>query len=203
MLKQGTFAADLLAQLPGASAADHGLLDEVLEWLQRTGRLVISQDPRAAVRQAPVVVTATSATGSVLGPEDLRAGAVVCDLSRPANVSELVAEARPDVLVIDGGVIAVPGGSALGQFGLGQGHVYACMAETILLTLAGHLENSSIGTDLSPQMLRYLKSLADEHGFQVARLRSFGRLLEDADWQRLQVASKKARTRTSGSASAA
>jgi predicted amino acid dehydrogenase len=135
--------------------------------------------------EADVVVTATSATGSLVRPRDLRHGAVVCDLSRPANVGEDVARLRPDVLVIDGGVIAVPGQPDLGPIGLDRGLSYACMAETMMLTLDGRLANMSLGTDLTAENLRLMRSLADRHGFRVARLRSHGRLLEDDDWSRL------------------
>jgi acetylornithine/succinyldiaminopimelate/putrescine aminotransferase/predicted amino acid dehydrogenase len=194
---RGTFADELVRELfrttigframqrlsgfGGSDAAWLKLsLPEVITRLERSGRLILSRDPKAAVRQAHAVVTATSATGTVIGPADLRPHAVVCDVSRPANVSRECMAARPDVLVIDGGVIAVPEGSALGQFGMGEGLVYACMAETMMLTLAGHLQHTSLGADLSPQTLRQLRSLADEHGFRVAKLRSFGRPLEDA-----------------------
>ena len=84
---------------------------------------------------------------------------------------------RPDVLVIDGGIIDVPGHPDLGPFGLGRGLAYACMAETMMLTLDGHLRNTSLGTDLAPEALRMLHALADRHGFRVAQLRSFGRPL--------------------------
>src|SRR5207244_7701416 len=171
---RGTFAEEMLAL---TRSGDH---EEAVGRLERSGRLLLSRDPKAAVRNAHAVVTATSATGTVIGPSDLRPHAVVCDVSRPANVSRDGMAARPDVLVIDGGVIAVPDGSALGQFGMGEGLVYACMAETMMLTLAGHLEHTSLGADLSPETLRLLRSLADEHGFRVAKLRSFGRPLEDA-----------------------
>jgi fatty aldehyde-generating acyl-ACP reductase len=135
-----------------------------------------------------MVVTATSATGTVVSPEDLRPCAVVCDVSRPANISREVTKARPDVLVIEGGIIAVPGGSAISQFGLGDGLVYACMAETMMLTLAGHLRNTSIGTDLAPDTLQLLRSLAHKHGFGVARLRSFGQPLDEKTFQCFRLA---------------
>jgi predicted amino acid dehydrogenase len=117
---------------------------------------------------------------------------VVCDLSRPANVSAEVAAMRPDVLVIDGGIIDVPGHPDLGSFGLGRGLAYACMAETMMLALEGHLQNTSLGTDLAPQTLRMLHALADRHGFRVAQLRSFGRPLNGDDWHRLFVARDRA-----------
>ena len=45
----------------------------------------------------------------MIEPEDLKAGAIVCDVARPRNVSREVASKRKDVLVIEGGVIKVPG----------------------------------------------------------------------------------------------
>ena len=141
---------------------------------------------------ADVVVAATSATGTLIGPRPLRPGAVVCDLSRPANISTEVAAARPDVLVIDGGIIDVPGQPDLGRFGLGRGLAYACMAETMMLALEGHLKNTSLGTDLAPEGLRMLHALADRHGFRVAQLRSFGRPLDGDAWDRLVAARERA-----------
>jgi acetylornithine/succinyldiaminopimelate/putrescine aminotransferase/predicted amino acid dehydrogenase len=185
--KPGTFADALLAHLPcKAGGVAQPVIDEAIARLEHTGWLVLTQETKTAVREARVVVTATSATGTLINPDDLQPHAVVCDVSRPANISREVSEARPDVLVIDGGVIAAPDGSTLGQFGLGEGLIYACMAETMMLTLAGHLKNTSLGVNLSPESLQQLRSLADKHGFHVARLRSFGRPLQDADFQRLR-----------------
>jgi acetylornithine/succinyldiaminopimelate/putrescine aminotransferase/predicted amino acid dehydrogenase len=184
LFEKGTVPLRIEGQSPFRTAVDPRALAEAIMRLERTGRLIMSQDTRNSVQEAQVVITATSATGTIVRADDLQPHAVICDVSRPANVSLEVTQARPDVLVIDGGVIAVPGGSALGQFGLGQGLVYACMAETMMLTLAGHFENTSLGTDLAPGTLQQLRSLAGEHGFQVAKLRSFGRPLEDADFPR-------------------
>ncbi|MBV9409467.1 MAG: shikimate dehydrogenase, partial [Candidatus Eremiobacteraeota bacterium] len=62
-----------------------------------------------AVRRAHLVLTATSSTQDVIEPEDLRTGAVVCELSLPHDVSRRVALERPDVLVLEGGNMHVPG----------------------------------------------------------------------------------------------
>ncbi len=169
--KPGSFAARLITYLSRPR-------EEVIAQLERTGWLVLTQETKSAVRGARLVVTATSDTGIMIGPEDLQPYAVVCDVSRPANVSRQVTVNRPDVLVIDGGIIAVPPKSTLSVFGLGDGLVYACMAETMMLTLAGHLRNTSIGTDLAPETLHLLRTLAEGYGFEVARLRSFGQPVE-------------------------
>ena len=105
-------------------------------------------------------------------------------MSRPANVGPEAALARPDVLIIDGGIIEVPGRPDLGRFGLGPGLAYACMAETMLLALDGHLQNSSLGTDLTAESLCRLRDSARRHGFRLAQLRSFGRPLEPTELER-------------------
>jgi hypothetical protein len=170
--KPDTFASRLLNCLPRPR-------EEVIAQLERTGWLVLTQETKSAARGARLVVTATSSTGTMIGPDDLQPHAVVCDVSRPANVSRQVTAARPDVLVIDGGIVALPAKSTLCQFGLGDGLVYACMAETMMLTLAGQLRNTSVGMDLAPESLHLLRLLADHYGFKVARLRSFGKPVDE------------------------
>ncbi|MGB9860309.1 MAG: shikimate dehydrogenase, partial [Moorellaceae bacterium] len=89
----------------------------------------LSTDIKAALREADVVLTVTSAAGAVIEPEDLKPGAVVCDVARPRDVSRRVAEERDDVLVIEGGVVEVPGEVDFRfNFGYPPGLAYACMA---------------------------------------------------------------------------
>ena len=66
-------------------------------------------DLGAALREADLVLTATSSTQDVIEPDDLRPGAVVCEVSLPHDVSRRVALERPDVLVVEGGNMRVPG----------------------------------------------------------------------------------------------
>jgi predicted amino acid dehydrogenase len=171
---------------PGAFAA---FAERLLEENGARVPLARSVDLAAAIAGCPVVVTATSSTEELIAPDMLLPGAVVCDLSRPANASRRIAEERPDVLVIDGGVIAVPGRPDLGfDFGFPQGVGYACMAETMLLALERRFVHTSIGTSLDPRTLDEMGRLAARHGFGLAGLRSFDRPLAAVDWQRLRRA---------------
>jgi acetylornithine/succinyldiaminopimelate/putrescine aminotransferase/predicted amino acid dehydrogenase len=193
----GTIGARLvsLGRLPAADA-DDAEVAPLVEALERSGHLVITTESDQWLPQADLVVTATSTTAELVTPDNLKFGAAVCDLSRPPNVSRAVKEARPDVLVIDGGIVATPGKADLGfNFGFEPGLAYACMAETMILGLEQHYEDTSIGTDLTAETILHLRQVAEQHGFRLAQLRSFDRALTDAEWTRLM----QARTRVLGS----
>ena len=157
--------------------------------LEEAGALAITTEIDAALPSADLVVTATSSAEDLVTPANLKFGAAVCDISRPPNVSRAVKDARPDVLVIDGGVVEVPGRPDLGwYFGFERGLAYACMAETMILGLMHHYEDTSLGTDLNLPMIRQLRHWAGELGFRLAQLRSFDRPLSEAEWAELMAA---------------
>jgi len=151
-------------------------------------------DINSAVRNADVVIAVTSAVDAVVEADMLKPGAVVCDVARPRDVSQQVAEARPDVLVIEGGAVAVPGDVDLGfDFGFPPKTAYACMAETMILALEGRFENFSIGRDIDVAKTREIAELATKHGFKLAGLRSFERQLGDEAIAQTRDAAEKAK----------
>ncbi|MBC7335256.1 MAG: shikimate dehydrogenase, partial [Clostridia bacterium] len=96
----------------------------------------LSNNPRRVLPTADVVLSVTAAVDTVIEPEDLKPGAVVCDVARPRDVSRRVVEVRDDVLVIEGGVVRVPGEVDFHfDFGFPPGVALACMAETMILAL--------------------------------------------------------------------
>jgi len=144
----------------------------------------------ADIHSAHVVVAVTSAGGNLVQPEMLRRGAVVCDVSRPRDVSLKVAHARDDVLVIDGGLVRVPGDVAFGfDYGLPPDLTYGCFAEIMALTLEGTFENYSIGKHLSLEKIQRIDALAAKHGFELAALRSFEHKLDESLIQRIKARS--------------
>ncbi len=132
-----------------------------------------------------IVVCATSSIDKLITPHNLKYGAIVCDISKPGNVSKEVEMLRPDVLVIDGGVIGVPGRPSLGwNFGFEKGLAYACMAETMMLALEHHYQHTSIGSSgITLESILFTRQLANKHGFELADLRSFDRPLSPEKWQ--------------------
>lgn len=178
----------IISNLPGCPDKTQDLDTFSQFYLDNSAQIpiTISVNADKHLPNADVVVTATSSVSELVKPENVKFGAVICDLSRPANVSREIKRLRPDVLVIDGGVVEVWDRPDLGwDFGFEQGLCFACMAETMLLALEGHLEHTSIGSNISLETLALVRDLADKHGFQVAALRSFDKPLSKKDWQRV------------------
>lgn len=168
---------------------------EALEALQARLRpgsradIAVGTDVQNAVREADVVLTVSSAVDVLIEPDDLRPGAVVCDVARPRNVSRMVYERRNDVLVIDGGVIEVPGDVDFGfNFGFPRRMCEACVAETILLALEHRYENFTLGKDISLTQVEEISAVARKHGFRLSGFRRFERAISDAEVDRIRQA---------------
>ncbi|NLN16562.1 MAG: shikimate dehydrogenase [Firmicutes bacterium] len=153
-------------------------LREQIEASNPQAQVAISTDSRKSLPGADVILTVTSALDAVIEPEDLRPGSVVCDVARPRDVSKRVAAMRDDVLVFEGGVMSVPGDVEFNlDFGFPPGTAYACMSETMVLALEGRLESYSLGRELTVEQILEVDRLAKKHGFRLAGLRSFERML--------------------------
>jgi len=136
----------------------------------------ITSNVKEALEDADIIITVTSAVDTVIKPEYLKPGAVVCDVARPRDVSKEVAEKRDDVLVIEGGVVEIPGDVDFHfNFGFPPKTSYACMAETMILAMEGRIENYSLGRDLTVEQVDEIAGLAKKHGFKLAGFRSFER----------------------------
>jgi fatty aldehyde-generating acyl-ACP reductase len=122
--------------------------------------------------QAQLILTVTSAVHDIIKPEHLLPGSVICDVARPRDVSAMVAAVRDDILVIDGGMVDVPGPVDFHfDFGFPEGKAYACMAETMALALEGRFEDYTIGKEITLE--REITAIAEKHGFRLSGFRSF------------------------------
>ncbi len=128
----------------------------------------------ADLQRAQLVVTVSSALEAIVEPQHLRPGSVVCDVARPRDVSAQVAAVRDDVLVIDGGMVEVPGPVDFHfDFGFPPRHAYACMAETMVLALEGRFEDYTVGKNITRAQVEEIARLARKHGFRLSGFRSF------------------------------
>ena len=128
----------------------------------------------SAIYPADIIVAVTSAVDVVVHPEHLKPGAVVLDVARPRDVSRRVIQERNDVLVIEGGMVEVPGPVDFGfDFGFPPGKSYACMAETMALALDGRYEDYSLGKEIQLSRVLEIGEIATRHGFRLSGFRSF------------------------------
>lgn len=161
-------------------------LRQRLESLGGIARITTSTEmgPLAA---ADLILTVTNDVHAVIAPEHLKSGCVICDVARPRDVSARVAAVRRDVLVIDGGMMEVPGPVDFHfNFGFPPGNAYACMAETMALTLEGRFEDYTLGKSISRQQVKEISTFASRHGFRLSGFRSFERAVTEAHISRVK-----------------
>lgn len=128
------------------------------------------------IKQADLILAATSATSAIIRAEHLKPGAVVCDVAVPRNVSPGLSKRRDDVLIIEGGMVEVPGPVDFHfNFGYPRGKAYGCMAETMALALEGRFEDYTLGRNIEIARVKEIEAIATRHGFKLSGLRSFER----------------------------
>ena len=146
------------------------LLAQVQAQIEAEGTCLVRTSTRLEdIREAHLVLSATSAARPIIQPQHLKHGAVVCDVALPSDVSPQVVRERDDVLLIEGGRMDVPGDVDFGfDFGLPPGQAYACMAEAMVLALEGRYENYSLGRQIRAAQVREIARLARKHGFRLS-----------------------------------
>lgn len=171
------------------AARNEAKLEKLAEQILRSTGLAVrvTANTKSALKSADIIIAVTSAVDSIIEPEDLKPGAIVCDVARPRNVSRRVADMRNDILVIEGGVVEVPGDVDFGlDFGFPSGTAYACMAETMILALEKRYENFTLGRSLTVKQIETITQLARKHGFKLAGFRSFERAVTDAEIEKIK-----------------
>lgn len=127
------------------------------------------------IYEADLVLTVSSAVDAIIRPQHLKPGSVVLDVARPRDVSPAVAAQRDDVLVIEGGMVEVPGMNANFNFDFGYPprKALACMVETIALAMEERYENFTLGRDIAPEQVHEIREICTRHGFRLSGFRAF------------------------------
>ncbi|MDG2426770.1 MAG: hypothetical protein P8M07_09325 [Flavobacteriales bacterium] len=154
-------------------------LRKELKGINPAVRLTIGNDI-ADIRSAQLTVLLTASTDTLVQSEHLCPDAVVLDGTQPRNTSPSLLLDRPDVTVIDGGIVKADGiGLSGGGLGLPSHHYFACFSECVLLSLDGHRDHFSIGNP-TLEHVDHITAVAhrfQHYGFQLAPFLSFGKPL--------------------------
>lgn len=185
--------ADEVASLRLVGLATDPLAELAESLSGRKATVEVFSDVASGLRGADIVIAVSSAVDAIILPEHLKSGSVVCDVARPRDVSVRVARERDDVLVIEGGMIAVPGNVEFGfDFGFPPGSAYACMSETMILALERRYESYTLGKEVSVRQVREITALAQKHGFKLAGFRSFEKPVSDEQIERIRKNASRA-----------
>jgi acetylornithine/succinyldiaminopimelate/putrescine aminotransferase/predicted amino acid dehydrogenase len=162
----------ILITRPGGARRCRLLVQQLREqapWIEPE----VSESPDA-LKSCSLIVSASNSAEPVvfshhLGPQRT----VICDISLPPDISAEVKRNRSDVVVIKGGVVRLPCNPDLMIPGvpLAPGHVFACMAETLLMGLEDVEGHGSFGP-LTTTRVRWALDMADKHGFTLAELQT-------------------------------
>ena len=143
-----------------------------LEKINPDCEIIYTTDPNKYAATSDFIITTTSAQGKrIIDVEKIKSGCVVCDVSRPFDITKEDAAKRPDVLVIASGEVELPG--VVDQkldIGLEGNSVYACLAETALLTMDNRFEAFSLGRDISYKKVYLIDQLARTHGVMLSSI---------------------------------
>jgi fatty aldehyde-generating acyl-ACP reductase len=178
----------------GPASLSGARVEQVKKRVEAAGAQVIVTTDTSALRRADLVIAVTSALRAILAPGDLKPGCVVCDVARPRNVSRAVVEQRDDVLVIEGGMVKVPGSVDFHfDFGFPPRMAYACMAETMTLALEGRYECFTLGKEIAMERVLEIAALAERHGFRLGGFRSFDRAVSDEQVEHIRDNARRRR----------
>jgi predicted amino acid dehydrogenase len=136
-------------------------------------QITVSTEADSHSHESDLIITTTSGQGkTILDIMKVKAGCVICDVSRPFDISEVEAIKRPDVLVIASGEVQLPGQDVKidHDIGLEGNIVYACLAETALLAMEGKFESFTLSRNIDYAKVIEIDKLAHEHGVRLSQI---------------------------------
>lgn len=146
--------------------------------------LELSSD-KDCIRQADLVIVCTNSPVSIVEPSHFQPGTIVIDDSFPKNVPQSVLAERPDVIVLEGGIVQMPyridvnasrplrdSVDAPVTRTISCKQIYGCMTESLILALRQRKGNYGLGManlDLAQEIF----TSGREFGFSRAPFQSF------------------------------
>ncbi|WMN11086.1 shikimate dehydrogenase [Marivirga salinae] len=174
MLVKHNYATNL--QLIARNTEKLEELKKELNAISPSVKIEISADMKD-IKKSNLIVLLTASADNLIKKEMLKKDAFILDGTQPRNTSEKLLIERPDLTIVDGGIVNIPGITLKkGKLDLPENNYYACFSETLLLALEGYKEHFSVGNPTLDQA-EYIHQLAKKHkkyGFHLADFTSFG-----------------------------
>jgi predicted amino acid dehydrogenase len=161
------------------------LKEEILK-INPDAKIHVSTEADTYTSECDLIITTTSGQGkTILDIMKVKPGCVICDVSRPFDISEKEAIQRPDVLVIASGEVQLPGKDLNMKIDIGlEGNiVYACLAETALLAMEGKFESFTLSRNINYEKVIQIDKMAKEHGVRLSQIMGHNGFITDAEFE--------------------
>lgn len=163
-------------------------LQEIIQAEKPEVKIQLSTRADRHLESMDVVVTASSGAQESIDIMRVKPGCVITDITRPMIFTSTDAARRPDVLVITGGEIMLPGEAIeMKDIGLPEKVAYAGLAETILLALEGRFEEFTTGSETRWEKVKEIYKLGLKHGMQLASISGVDGVLGREDIARVKT----------------
>jgi len=198
----GVICSHLLAKafeevhLVGRNIAKLLALQESVQKEVPSVKLRVSTRADKNLSETDMIVATSSGARDVLDIMQVKPGCVITDINLPSIFTKEGVAKRPDVLVIRGGEIRLPGTDVeMKDIGLPSGVVYAGLAETITLALEGRFEVFTVGTSPQWDKVREIYRLGLKHGMKLAAISGVDGIYSEEEIARVKELAIKERNR--------
>ncbi len=136
---------------------------------------IVCNDAKEAVKNADIVICATSNIVPLLDEQDIKIGSIFCDISVPPSMKIALKEKRFDILAFEGGRASFLNFSNIQnkkwKILFPANLIYGCLAEALILGFEQRYENYSLGQDsITADKAEEIFALGVKHGFSVPSL---------------------------------
>jgi predicted amino acid dehydrogenase len=116
--------------------------------------------------RADIIIVTTSASDALIKEQHLKSDAIIYDITQPSNVSRDICKKMENLTLIEGGQVTNPTSNSWKKFGLPDGAVFSCLAETMLLAVEKKYDNYSIGK-VEHDKMKEIISLSKKYGIDT------------------------------------
>lgn len=126
----------------------------------------------SSVISSDIIIAATSAPEVIIKSVDVSPGTIIINDAQPSDVSPDIINNRPDVLVVEGGVVRSENIDCHFNFGLSsKKDIFSCLAETLWLAHNDIKEHHSIG-EFDQKLLNKMREDSQKLGFSISKLQN-------------------------------
>ena len=126
---------------------------------------------------ADILIVLTASDSTLIHSEHLKHGSIILDGTQPRNTAKSLLSERPDITLIDGGLVHINSIKLMGgSIGLSKGIYFACFSETFLLALEHYSKHFCLG-NATLEQADFIAGIAAKYkkfGFTLAPFSAFG-----------------------------